>query len=55
MMIPQSNGAGRSLFDVSKKGQVPTLRLDDGSILTENQVVLQFLADQSPNANSRDQ
>lgn len=50
-LATKETSAGRSLFDVSKKGQVPTLRLDDGSVLTENQVVLQFLADQSPDAN----
>jgi glutathione S-transferase len=33
---------------VNPKGQVPTLQLDDGGILTENAVVNQYIADQSP-------
>lgn len=41
---------GEDFLAVSPKGQVPTLRLDDGSILTENAAVLQFLADSAPNA-----
>jgi len=39
---------GGSFLDVNPKGQVPTLRRDDGSILTEGTAVLQYLADQSP-------
>jgi glutathione S-transferase len=42
--------AGENFLSVSPKGQVPTLRLDDGSILTENAAVLQYLADAAPNA-----
>lgn len=39
---------GDDFFAVSAKGQVPTLRLDDGAILTENTAVLQYLADAAP-------
>lgn len=39
---------GEDFYAVSPKGQVPTLRLDDGEILTENAAVLQYLADQAP-------
>jgi glutathione S-transferase len=39
---------GKKLTDVNPKGAVPTLRLDDGSVLTENAVILQYLADQAP-------
>ncbi|HEU0133364.1 MAG TPA: glutathione transferase GstA [Allosphingosinicella sp.] len=39
---------GEKLTDVNPKGAVPTLRLDDGSVLTENAVILQYLADRSP-------
>lgn len=33
---------------VNLMGQVPALRLDDGSVLTENAVVLQYIADRFP-------
>jgi glutathione S-transferase len=39
---------GEKLTDVNPKGAVPTLRLDDGEVLTENAVILQYLADQAP-------
>ena len=39
---------GEDLLAVNPKGAVPTLRLDDGEVLTENAVILQFLADQKP-------
>jgi len=41
---------GGTLFEINPKGQVPTLRLDDGSVLTENAAVLQYLADMNPAA-----
>jgi glutathione S-transferase len=39
---------GEKLTDVNPKGAVPTLRLDDGEVLTENAVILQYLADLAP-------
>lgn len=39
---------GGDYLAVSPKGYVPTLRLDDGSIMTENPVILQYLADRKP-------
>jgi glutathione S-transferase len=39
---------GESLLDVNPKGAVPTLKLDDGDVLTENAVILQYIADQAP-------
>jgi glutathione S-transferase len=36
---------GSSYLNVNPKGAVPALRLDDGELLTENAVILQYLAD----------
>lgn len=41
---------GGDLFAINPMGQVPALRLDDGSILTENTAILQYVADRFPNA-----
>jgi len=41
---------GEKLTDVNPKGAVPALRLDDGEMLTENAVILQYLADRAPNS-----
>jgi glutathione S-transferase len=42
---------GRDFNQVSAKGQVPALELDDGTILTEGVAIVQYLADQEPKAN----
>ncbi|MFN8641628.1 MAG: glutathione binding-like protein [Candidatus Binatia bacterium] len=39
---------GADYLAITPKGQVPVLRLDDGSLLTENPVILQYLAEQRP-------
>ncbi|MBT5032613.1 MAG: glutathione transferase GstA [Proteobacteria bacterium] len=39
---------GRHLNDINPKGYVPVLELDDGSLLTENVAILQYIADQYP-------
>src|SRR5436853_191157 len=44
----QRTADGESLYDVNPKGAVPALRLDDGEVLTENAVILQYLADKAP-------
>ncbi|MGH8240013.1 MAG: glutathione binding-like protein [Steroidobacteraceae bacterium] len=41
---------GSDFFAVNPMGQVPALRLDDGSILTENTAVLQYVAERFPSA-----
>lgn len=39
---------GEDYLKVNPKGYVPALRLDDGQVLTEVGVILQYLADQKP-------
>jgi glutathione S-transferase len=39
---------GSDFLAVNPMGQVPVLRADDGELLTENPVVLQYVADQLP-------
>ncbi len=42
---------GGDFLKVNPKGQVPTLQLDDGGILTEGPVIVQLIADKAPAAN----
>lgn len=39
---------GGDFRTINPKGAVPTLRLDDGEILTEGPVIMQYIADQAP-------
>jgi glutathione S-transferase len=39
---------GRSLSDVTPKGCVPALLLEDGQLLTEGAVIVQYVADRAP-------
>ena len=41
---------GGDYLAVNPKGQVPALKLDDEAVLTEVQVILQYLADRAPAA-----
>lgn len=41
---------GEDFMQINPKGYVPTIRLDDGSILTEGAAVLQYIADQKPDS-----
>lgn len=36
---------GKDFFNINAKGSVPVLQLDNGKILTENAVILQYIAD----------
>jgi len=41
---------GSDFTQINPKGQVPTLQTDDGQVLTEVAVILQYLADQKPDS-----
>jgi glutathione S-transferase len=41
---------GRDYYTINPKGYVPTLELDDGSMLTEGAVIDQYIADRKPEA-----
>jgi glutathione S-transferase len=42
--------SGEDFNAINPKGYVPTLRLDDGSVLTEGPAIVQYLADQKPSS-----
>lgn len=39
---------GANFYDINPKGQVPTLLLDDGTVLTEGVAIVQYIADKVP-------
>ena len=39
---------GADFYAINPKGYVPALELDDGTVLTEGPVIVQYLADQAP-------
>jgi glutathione S-transferase len=43
--------AGVAYATINPKGAVPALQLDDGQVLTEGVAIVQYLADQKPEAN----
>jgi glutathione S-transferase len=47
-LATKKTASGQDFTQISVKGYVPCLALDDGSILTEGTVILQYLADQKP-------
>ena len=42
--------SGKNFLEINPKGYIPTLQLDDGSLFTETGVLIQYLADQKPEA-----
>ena len=40
--------SGEDFLQINPKGYVPTIRMEDGGILTEGGAVLQYIADQNP-------
>lgn len=42
--------SGRDFWTINPKGYVPALELDDGQVLTEGTAIVQYLADQRPDA-----
>lgn len=47
-LAKHQTAAGDDYLRVNAKGYVPALRLDDGSLLTECTVILQYIADRQP-------
>ena len=41
----KKTAGGENYLEINPKGAVPALLLDNGVVLTENQVILQYLAD----------
>jgi glutathione S-transferase len=46
----KTTATGADFTKVNPKGQVPTLQLDSGEILTEGPVIVQYIADRKPDA-----
>lgn len=47
----RTTAEGKDFYKINPQGAVPVLELDNGEVLTENAVLLQYLATQAPQAN----
>ncbi len=47
----KTTASGEDFMQINPKGYVPAVKLDDGNILTEGAVILQYIADQNPSSN----
>jgi len=47
-LAKHTTASGKDFTSINPKGYVPTLQLDDGSVLTEGPAIVQYLADQKP-------
>lgn len=50
-LASHKTAAGGDFYGTNPKGYVPALTLDDGQLLTEVQVILQYVADHKPQTN----
>jgi glutathione S-transferase len=48
--LKEGKDDGRDYYAVTKKGYVPVLELDNGEIITEGAIIVQYIADQKPEA-----
>jgi glutathione S-transferase len=47
-MVARKTADGADYAKINPKGQVPALQLDDGQIITEGPVIVQYVADRAP-------
>ena len=47
-LATHKTASGENFNEINPKGYVPALRLDNGEILTEGPVIVQYIADQAP-------
>ncbi|HSB97510.1 MAG TPA: glutathione transferase GstA [Spongiibacteraceae bacterium] len=47
-MVARKTADGADYLQLNPKGQVPALQLDDGQIITEGPVIVQYVADRAP-------